>query len=116
MPPSHLFADPSKRRARIWVGRHRRATEADAEANPLQARIASALRPAIDPMPDFAESYEDHVWRVYGYLAYRLHSRSEAEDLTQETFERALKAWGRYDQRKASVATWLLAIARNILI
>src|SRR5205823_6979315 len=52
----------------------------------------------------------------YGYLAYRVRTRGEAEDLTQITFERALRAWGRYDERKASVRTWLLAIARNALI
>jgi RNA polymerase sigma-70 factor, ECF subfamily len=67
-------------------------------------------------MPDFAQSYEEHVWQVYGYLAYHLRSRSDAEDLTQQTFERALRAWNRYDDRRASVATWLLVIARNVLI
>ena len=67
-------------------------------------------------MRDFAAVYDEHVWQVYGFLAYRLHSRGEAEDLTQLTFERALKAWGRYDASQASVGTWLLAIARNLLI
>ena len=66
--------------------------------------------------PDFSQAYEDHVWQVYGYLAYRIRTRSEAEDLTQLTFERALKAWNRYDERKASIKTWLLAIAQNALI
>jgi RNA polymerase sigma-70 factor (ECF subfamily) len=56
------------------------------------------------------------VWRVYGFFAYRLHSRADAEDLTQQTFERALRAWGRYDETRASVATWLLVIARNLLV
>src|SRR6476659_1873241 len=66
--------------------------------------------------PDFGDVYNEHVWQVYGYLAYRVRTRGEAEDLTQQTFERALRAWGRYDEQKASVATWLLAIARNVLI
>lgn len=65
---------------------------------------------------DFAEVYNEQVWQVYGYLAYRVRTRAEAEDLTQLTFERALRAWHRYDERKASVRTWLLAIARNALI
>jgi len=65
---------------------------------------------------DFARVYEEHVWRVYGFLAYRLHDRDVAEDLTQATFERALRAWGRFDPRRASELTWLLAIARNLLI
>jgi RNA polymerase sigma-70 factor (ECF subfamily) len=64
----------------------------------------------------FIEAYEQHVWDVYGFLGYRLSSRQEAEDLTQATFERALNAWQRYDPERASVRTWLLAIARNLLI
>ncbi len=65
---------------------------------------------------DFARVYEDHVWRVYGFLAYRLHDRDTAEDLTQVTFEHALRAWSRFDPRRASEETWLMAIARNALI
>jgi RNA polymerase sigma-70 factor (ECF subfamily) len=65
---------------------------------------------------DFADAYDDHVWDVYGFLGYRVRTREEAEDLTQATFERALRAWGRYDPSRASARTWLLAIARNVLI
>src|ERR1700754_2564062 len=68
------------------------------------------------PHPDFSSAYDEHVWHVYGFFAYRLRSRADAEDLTQVTFERALRAWGRYDAAKAGVGTWLLAIARNALI
>jgi RNA polymerase sigma-70 factor (ECF subfamily) len=68
------------------------------------------------PVRDFAGIYDEHVWRVYGFFAYRLSSRADAEDLTQQTFERALGAWARYDESRASVSTWLLAIARNLLI
>jgi len=68
------------------------------------------------PAPDFASVYEEHVWQVYGFLAYRLSAREDAEDLTQLTFERALRAWGRFDARRAQPGTWLLTIARNLLI
>jgi len=76
------------------------------------------IRPShhATPRPDFATAYDEHVWHVYGFFAYRLRSRSDAEDLTQLTFERALKAWNRYDAAQASVGTWLLVIARNLLI
>ncbi len=47
---------------------------------------------------------------------YRIRDKSTAEDLTQATFVRALEAWSRYDPRKASELTWLLAIARNLVI
>ena len=65
---------------------------------------------------DFADLYDEHVWDVYGYLAYRVADRAEAEDLTQLTFERALRAWRTYDPRRASPRTWLMAIARNLAI
>ena len=65
---------------------------------------------------DFARVYDDHVWRVYAFIAYRLRDRDVAEDLTQATFERALRAWSRFDPGRASELTWLLAIARNLLI
>ena len=65
---------------------------------------------------DFARVYEEHVWRVYGFLAYRVRDRDLAEDMTQATFERALRGWPRFDPRRGAVSTWLLAIARNLLI
>jgi RNA polymerase sigma factor (sigma-70 family) len=42
--------------------------------------------------------------------------RDDAEDLTQQTFERALRAWDRFDPRRGAVWTWLITIARNLLI
>jgi RNA polymerase sigma-70 factor (ECF subfamily) len=58
--------------------------------------------------------YSEHVGAVFGYLAYSV-GRDAAEDLTASTFERAIRAWGRYDAARASERTWLLAIARNAL-
>lgn len=64
----------------------------------------------------FANVYDENVWRIYGFFGYRVSSRLDAEDLTQQTFERALNAWDRFDPAKARVETWLAAIARNLLI
>jgi RNA polymerase sigma-70 factor (ECF subfamily) len=66
--------------------------------------------------PEFADIYEEHVWQVYAFFAYRVRGRAAAEDLTQTTFERGLRAWDRFDPGKASPLTWLIAIARNLLI
>lgn len=65
---------------------------------------------------DFADVYDDEVWRVYAFIAYRVKVRADAEDLTQMTFEKALRAWGSFDPERASAATWLTAIARNVVI
>ena len=64
----------------------------------------------------FDSFYEEHVWEVYGFFGYRVRSREDAEDLTQLTFERALKAWDRFDESRASASTWVLTIARNLLV
>ncbi len=69
-----------------------------------------------EPVEQFARLYDEQVWAVYGFFGYRLGSREDAEDLTQLTFERALKAWNRFDPARASAGTWLVAIARNLLI
>ncbi len=65
---------------------------------------------------DFVSVYDEHVWDVYGFIGYRLASKDEVEDLVQATFERALKAWRRFDPERASARTWLLTIAQNLLI
>ena len=51
--------------------------------------------------------------RVYAYVAYRVNDRVEAEDITSETFERALRYRHRFDEQKGDAVAWLLGIARN---
>ncbi len=65
---------------------------------------------------DFADAYDEQVWNVFGFFAYRVASRSDAEDLTQQTFERALRAWSRFDPERAPLGAWLTSIARNLLV
>jgi RNA polymerase sigma-70 factor (ECF subfamily) len=65
---------------------------------------------------DFAVVYEEEVWRVYGFFAYRVRSSGDAEELTQHTFERALRAWRRFDPERSAPRSWLLAIAHNLLV
>lgn len=86
------------------------------QRSPRRARRQGRVVERESRASGFATAYDEHVWQVYGYFAYRLHSRHDAEDLTQLTFERALKAWDRFDARRSSPATWLLAIARNLLV
>jgi len=64
----------------------------------------------------FEHVFDENVDRVYGFFSYRVASRLDAEDLTQQTFERALRAWDRFDPARGSAQTWVLAIARNLLI
>jgi RNA polymerase sigma-70 factor (ECF subfamily) len=61
----------------------------------------------------FAATAEEHLDDVYGYLVYLTRDRALAEDLTADTFEKALKAWRRFDASRGSARTWLCQIART---
>jgi RNA polymerase sigma-70 factor, ECF subfamily len=50
---------------------------------------------------------------VYRYLLTMTKDAALAEDLTSETFERALRRWHRFDPRRATEKTWLLMLARS---
>jgi RNA polymerase sigma factor (sigma-70 family) len=63
---------------------------------------------------DLLEAYRDNVNGVYAFFAYAV-SHETAEDLTAATFERVVRSWSRFDPDCASVRTWIMAIARNIL-
>jgi RNA polymerase sigma-70 factor (ECF subfamily) len=76
----------------------------------------SAVRVGPAATMTFSDAFDAHLRDVYTFFTYRLGSSGDAEDLTQATFERAFRSWGRYNPGRASVRTWLLAIARNLLI
>ena len=54
--------------------------------------------------------------RVYGLAITITGERTLAEDVAQGAFERAWRHAGSFDARRASVATWLLTITRNLAI
>lgn len=61
----------------------------------------------------FAGAAEAHLDDVYGYLLYLTGDPTMAEDLTGETFEKALRRWRGYDPRRGSAKTWLCQVARS---
>ena len=62
---------------------------------------------------DFAEAAEHHLDDVHAFLVYLTGDRNVAEELTAETFARALERWRRYDPRRGSARTWLCQVARS---
>jgi RNA polymerase sigma factor (sigma-70 family) len=75
-----------------------------------------AGRMQVAARPSFASVAERHLDDVYRYLLVLTRDPSLAEDLASETFERALRAWRRFDPRRASARTWLCALARNVAL
>jgi RNA polymerase sigma-70 factor, ECF subfamily len=65
---------------------------------------------------DWQRLYDAEVPRVLAYFGARLNDPALAEDLTAETFARAWHSRERYEAHRASFATWLLSIARHVLI
>jgi RNA polymerase sigma factor (sigma-70 family) len=55
------------------------------------------------------------IRRVYSYVAYRIGDGAEAEDVTSEVFERALRYRGSYDATRGAPLQWLLGIARRCI-
>ena len=56
---------------------------------------------------------EELIAHVYSYAAYRLGDGPDAEDVTSEVFERAIRYRKSYDEAKGEPVAWLLGIARR---
>jgi RNA polymerase sigma-70 factor, ECF subfamily len=59
--------------------------------------------------------YAEFGSRIYRYLRYHVASADEAEELTAETFLRAVRAAGAFDPERGSPKAWLFRIAQNVL-
>jgi RNA polymerase sigma-70 factor (ECF subfamily) len=58
---------------------------------------------------------EELIPRVYAYVAYRIGDGPDAEDVTSECFERALRYRERYDPKRGEPLSWLIGIARRLV-
>jgi RNA polymerase sigma-70 factor (ECF subfamily) len=85
---------PDVREVDVWALVHR-AQEGDAEA--------------------FGELYDHYVTMVHRYVYHRVADRATAEDVTSETFVRALRRIDSLSFQGRDVGAWLVTIARNII-
>lgn len=63
----------------------------------------------------FGQIYDMYVGSVYRYLYYRAGSHSVAEDLTSETFLRALRRIDSFSWQGRDIGAWFITIARNLV-
>ncbi|MEU6127609.1 sigma-70 family RNA polymerase sigma factor [Saccharopolyspora sp. NPDC047091] len=119
--PAHLPARP---------GRPARA-EPPAERRP--AAEAAELRPAAEaPVPGeswrhvsaaqdgdldaFGRLYDEYSPLVYRYVLFRVSDHCLAEDITSETFLRALRRIATVSYQGRDVAAWFITIAKNLVL
>ena len=63
----------------------------------------------------FGALYDRYVDVVYRYVLFRVGDRTLAEDVTSETFLRALRSIGSISYQGRDVGAWFVTIARNIV-
>ncbi|MGW1030208.1 ECF subfamily RNA polymerase sigma factor, BldN family [Streptomyces sp. NPDC002577] len=63
----------------------------------------------------FGRLYDQYSDTVYRYIYYRVGGKATAEDLTSETFLRALRRIGTFTWQGRDFGAWLVTIARNLV-
>lgn len=81
------------------------------DVDPITAMALAAGRGDRAALNDFIRATERDVWRTVSFLA----DPGSADDLTQETYLRAIGALPRFAGR-SSARTWLLTIARRVVV
>jgi RNA polymerase sigma-70 factor (ECF subfamily) len=85
--------DPDRRRVRALV---ELAKAGDAEA--------------------FGQLYDRYAASIFRFAYYRVGSRAHAEDVTSETFFRALRSLSTFRWEGRDFGSWLVTITRNLII
>ncbi|MFD8723296.1 ECF subfamily RNA polymerase sigma factor, BldN family [Streptomyces sp. NPDC059629] len=103
------------------VGRRGRTTGGSATtrrpaADSDSARMMDLVERAQAGEADaFGRLYDQYSDTVYRYIYYRVGGKATAEDLTSETFLRALRRIGTFTWQGRDFGAWLVTIARNLV-
>ena len=80
------------------------------------ARMMDLVERAQDGETEaFGRLYDHYSDTVYRYIYYRVGGKATAEDLTSETFLRALRRIGTFTWQGRDFGAWLVTIARNLV-
>lgn len=81
-----------------------------------QARVAALVELAQGGDREaFAQLYDRYVDTVFRYVYVRVGQRALAEDLTSETFIRAMRRIDTFTWQGRDIAAWFVTIARNLV-
>ncbi|MFV2175124.1 sigma-70 family RNA polymerase sigma factor [Actinomadura sp. LOL_016] len=87
----------------------------DAAADRAETLKALVLRARDGDAEAFGSLYDHYVELVYRYVYYRVGSHALTEDLTSETFLRALRRVRDFHWQGKDFGAWLVTIARNLV-
>ncbi|KAB2362686.1 MULTISPECIES: sigma-70 family RNA polymerase sigma factor [Actinomadura] len=93
----------------------RRSRESAAGADRAEVLKALVLRAREGDAEAFGSLYDHYVELVYRYVYYRVGVHSLTEDLTSETFLRALRRIRDFRWQGKDFGAWLVTIARNLV-
>lgn len=66
---------------------------------------------------EFIKLYDKYLKQIYTFIYYKTSHRETAEDLSSQTFFKALKNLEKFDFKDGtSFSAWLFTIARNVVI
>jgi RNA polymerase sigma-70 factor (ECF subfamily) len=65
---------------------------------------------------DFGSFYDAYSGKIYAYIFRKTSHRETAEDLTSQTFFKAMDKFSQFDPQRGTLSSWIYGIARNAVI
>ena len=96
------------------VGDEDQATSSEVDGAERERLIALVELARQGDKEAFGLLYDHYQASVYRFLYYRTRSQALAEDLTSETFFRALRSMNNFRWQGKDFGAWLMTIARNL--
>jgi RNA polymerase sigma-70 factor (ECF subfamily) len=111
-PQREAAAQPPRQRQND----HDRYDERDRSQDAESMRMLALVQLAQDGDGEaFGQLYDAYSDTVYRYIYYRVSNKPLAEDLTSETFLRALRRISTFTWQGRDFGAWLVTIARNLV-
>jgi RNA polymerase sigma-70 factor (ECF subfamily) len=111
-PRTSRRAAPAHRSGAQATGASSRRPPADGDSLRMMELVERAQAGETDA---FGHLYDHYCDTVYRYIYYRVGGKATAEDLTSETFLRALRRIGTFTWQGRDFGAWLVTIARNLV-
>ncbi|TDB98646.1 sigma-70 family RNA polymerase sigma factor [Actinomadura sp. 7K534] len=112
LPIPRLFRESAARAPGHAPGR---TIDKAADSDRAEVLKALVLRARDGDAEAFGCLYDHYVELVYRYIYYRVGTHSQTEDLTSETFLRALRRMCDFHWQGKDFGAWLVTIARNLV-